>query len=236
MTESPVIEAFSLSKRYAGLLALDGLCFALPRGAFLAVFGPNGAGKSTLLNLLSTLFAPSQGTAAVFGFDLVEEAERIRPHIGLISHQSMLFPDLTAHENLALFAKLYGVADPDKRADGLLEQFGLTSRRHDRVRTLSRGMTQRMAIARALVNDPEILLVDEPYSGLDSRAATLLDELIEHSRLDKTIVMISHDLARTYQKATHVLILDKGRALLFSDRDSIPMDDFPLFYQNLVEA
>lgn len=156
-----------LTKSFGGRKAVDDVSFALPEGAFLSVFGPNGAGKTTLLRMLATLSRPTEGTVTLAGIDVKEEPERVREAIGLISHNPMLYPDLTAEENLLLYAKLYGVADPEHRVIELLDAVGLKHRRLDRVRTFSRGMTQRVSIARALVNDPSVVLLDEPYSGLD---------------------------------------------------------------------
>ncbi len=170
---SPVETALTvdhLTKSFGGRKAVDNVSFALPEGAFLSVFGPNGAGKTTLLRMLATLSRPTEGTMTLAGIDVKEEPERVREAIGLISHNPMLYPDLTAEENLLLYAKLYGVSDPQNRVIELLDAVGLKHRRLDRVRTFSRGMTQRVSIARALVNDPSVVLLDEPYSGLDPHA------------------------------------------------------------------
>ncbi|MDR0459378.1 MAG: ABC transporter ATP-binding protein, partial [Coriobacteriales bacterium] len=180
--QAQAIQADCLTKSYASRQALNSVSFTLPRGGFLSIFGPNGAGKSTLLRLLSSLARPSSGSAQVLGFDLTEEADELRQQIGVISHRSMLYPDLTAQENLMYYAQLYGVQQPNTRVSELLELVELTARRHDVIRGFSRGMTQRMAIARALINDPELLFLDEPYSGLDPRAVDILDQLIEQIR------------------------------------------------------
>ena len=137
-----------LTKSFGGRKAVDDVSFTLPEGAFLSVFGPNGAGKTTLLRMLATLSRPTEGTVTLAGIDVKEEPERVRETIGLISHNPMLYPDLTAEENLLLYAKLYGVADPEHRVIELLDAVGLKHRRLDRVRTFSRGMTQRVSIAR----------------------------------------------------------------------------------------
>ena len=172
------IRCEGLTKAFGTRKAVDGLTFELPRGSFLSVFGPNGAGKTTLLRMLATLTRPSAGRIEVDGIDLKEEPDRAREAIGLISHNSMLYPDLTAEENLLLYARLYGVRDPERRVIELLDAVGLKHRRLDRVRTFSCGMAQRVSIARALVNDPAVVLLDEPYSGLDPHAIEIFDELI----------------------------------------------------------
>ena len=157
------VEVKHLSKVFGTRKAVDDVSFELPEGSFLSIFGPNGAGKTTLLRVLSTLARPTSGEAFVAGIDVREEPDEAREHIGLISHQSMLYPDLTAEENLLLYAKLYGVEDPEARVAELLDAVGLAHRKLDLVRTFSRGMTQRVSIARALVHDPDVVFLDEPY-------------------------------------------------------------------------
>ena len=164
------IETKKLSKVFGNRKAVDNVTISVPKGAFLSIFGPNGAGKTTLLRMLSTLSRATSGTATLMGVDLKEEPDRARDHIGLISHNSMLYPDLTAEQNLMIYARLYGVVEPEARVLDLLEAVELKHRRLDVVRTFSRGMTQRLSIARALVHDPDVVFLDEPYSGLDPHA------------------------------------------------------------------
>ena len=158
------IEARGLVKQFGARRALDGVDLALPQGAFLSIFGPNGAGKTTLLRELALLARPSRGSLRMLGIDALEEPDALRSRIGLISHKSMLYGDLTAQENLAFFASLYGVtgASAQERIDELLRLVELDHRRNDCVRTFSRGMQQRLSIARALINDPDLVLLDEP--------------------------------------------------------------------------
>ena len=152
----------------------------------------------------------------------------------MISHQSMLYPDLTAEENLMLYAKLYGVANPAARVSELLDAVGLSHRRLDAVRTFSRGMTQRVSIARALVHDPRIVFLDEPYSGLDPHAVEIFDELIGAVRGDRTFVMVSHDLAKGFSMCTHALVLARGRIVTFAPKDEIAFGDFSELYRQTV--
>ena len=154
------IETRKLSKVFGNRRAVDNVSITVPRGAFLSIFGPNGAGKTTLLRVLSTLSRATSGSAKLMGIDLKEEPDRVRDHIGLISHNSMLYPDLTAEENLMIYARLYGVEDPQARVRDLLEAVELKHRHLDVVRTFSRGMTQRLSIARALVHDPDVVFLD----------------------------------------------------------------------------
>lgn len=223
-----------LTKSFGGRKAVDDVSFTLPEGAFLSVFGPNGAGKTTLLRMLATLSRPTEGAIDVGGISLKEEPDRARESIGLISHNPMLYPDLTAEENLLLYAKLYGVENPQKRVIELLDAVGLKHRRLDRVRTFSRGMTQRTSIARALINDPSLVLLDEPYSGLDPHAIEIFDELIESVRENRTFVMVSHDLDKGLALASHVLVLAKGRVVAFAEKGELADEEFRALYRSTV--
>ena len=228
------VEAKELSKAFGTRKALDGVSFDLPEGAFLSIFGPNGAGKTTLLKLLSTLARPTGGQARVGGIDLKEEPDKARELIGVIPHQSMLYPDLTAEENLALYAELYGVADPKARAVELLEAVGLSHRRLDPVRTFSRGMVQRVAIARALVHDPQVVFLDEPYSGLDPHAVEIFDQLIDRVRDRRTFIMVSHDLQKGFAMCTHALVMARGRVVAFDARENLDFESFAQLYHDTV--
>ena len=228
------IKVQGLSKSFGARKAVDDVSFALPEGAFLSIFGPNGAGKTTLLRVLSTLARPSAGEVRVCGVDLKEEPDKVRERIGLISHQSMLYPDLTAQENLMLYAELYGIPNPQARVDELLDAVGLSHRRLDPVRTFSRGMTQRTSIARALVHDPQVVFLDEPYSGLDPHAVDIFDELISAMRADRTFVMVSHDLSKGFRMCTHALVLARGRVALFAPKDDLDFDEFSQLYRATV--
>ena len=228
------LEVKHVSKVFGTRKALDDVSFTLPEGAFLSIFGPNGAGKTTLLRVLSTLARPSEGEAFVAGIDLREEPDEARAHIGLISHQPMVYPDLTAQENLLLYARLYGVPDPEARVAELLDAVGLAHRRLDPVRTFSRGMVQRVAIARALVHDPDVVFLDEPYSGLDPHAVEIFDSLIADAREGRTFVMVSHDLAKGFALCTHALVLARGRIVAFDEKDNLDFDAFSLLYHDTV--
>ena len=233
-TDTLAIEAKGLSKLFGVRRALDGLGLKLPQGAFLSIFGPNGAGKTTLLSILSTLARPTKGKAKVLGFDLNENSDDIRGQIGLISHRSMLYPDLTAEENLLFIARLYGLKDPKGRVDELLDAVELTLRRHDTVRTFSRGMTQRLSIARSLICDPKLIFLDEPYSGLDPHAVDILDGLIAQIRDGRSFVMVSHDLQKGFDLSTHVLMLAKGKEVLFSEKENLDFEAFAQQYRATV--
>lgn len=226
------IEARGLVKQFGGRRALDGLDLELPQGAFLSIFGPNGAGKTTLLRELALLARPTGGELRILGVDALEEPDALRSRIGLISHKSMLYGDLTARENLAFFASLYGLEGPeaDARIDELLRLVELDHRANDCAHTFSRGMQQRLSIARALINDPELVLLDEPYSGLDPHAAELFDRLIARVRDGRTFVMVSHDLEKGFDLCTHVLIMARGRAVVCAETAKIDRAAFRDLY------
>ena len=240
MSQPGAIVATDLTKVFGQRKALDKVSFTLPEGAFLSIFGPNGAGKTTLLRILATLTRPSSGDAHILDIDLKEKPHDLRAHIGLISHKPMLYLDLSAEENLLLAAQLYGVQNPEQRVSELLATVELTSRRHDSVRTFSRGMTQRLSIARALVHNPSLVFLDEPYSGLDPRAVQIFDELLEKIRhiddgaRQRSFCMVSHDMNKGLTLASHLLILERGKVVLFTEKDSIAPEDFMQRYYRSV--
>jgi heme exporter protein A len=233
-TTELALEVRKLSRTFGARKALDGVSFDLPKGAFLSIFGPNGAGKTTMLKVLSTLTNPSKGSAKVVGLDVVQDAVQLREKIGFISHNPLLYPDLTAEENLEFFAELYCIDNPAERVRELLQAVELDHRRLDAVRTFSRGMTQRLSIARALLHHPDVIFLDEPYSGLDPHAMDILDSLIAAVRAEHTFVMISHDLQKGLELCSHALILAKGKVVLFDEREAIDPNAFAATYRATV--
>ncbi len=229
------IEARGLTRRFGPLVALEPLDLAVPRGATLAVLGPNGAGKSTLLRLIAGLTRPSAGTLAVgdAGRDRVARRRRI----GLIGHATFLYPALTARENLILAGRLWGVADPPARAESLLEEQALAAVADRRVGSFSRGMAQRVAIARALVHDPEVLLLDEPFTGLDPRAADRLTLRLAAARDGgRTSVLVTHDLSRAAGLADRGLVLVRGAATPLDPQALSSPDALDAAYRRVVGA
>ena len=198
MEETAAIRTRKLSKVFGTRKAVDKVSIEVPQGAFLSIFGPNGAGKTTAAAHAVHAHAPDRRLGKPYGYRPGEDPEAARGRIGLISHNAMLYPDLTAEQNLLLYAKLYGLADPQARVMELLEAVELKHRRLDVVRTFSRGMTQRLSIARALIHDPDVVFLDEPYSGLDPHAVDIFDQLIEKQREGRTFVMVSHDLRKGF--------------------------------------
>lgn len=228
------IETKKLTKVFGDRKALDKVSIKVPEGAFLSIFGPNGAGKTTLVRTLATLSRATSGTALVAGFDTKEEPDKVREHIGLISHNPMLYPDLTAMENLMFTAQLYGVVNAEERARELLRAVELDHRRFDVVRTFSRGMTQRLSIARALMNDPDVVFLDEPYAGLDPHAVEIFDGLIEQLRDGRTFIMVSHDLQKGFDVCTHALVLARGRVVSYAPKEDIDFEQFRQLYRETV--
>lgn len=228
------IETKKLTKVFGDRKALDKVSIEVPEGAFLSIFGPNGAGKTTLVRTLATLSRATSGTALVAGFDTKEEPDKVREHIGLISHNPMLYPDLTAMENLMFTAQLYGVVNAEERVRELLRAVELDHRRFDVVRTFSRGMTQRLSIARALMNDPDVVFLDEPYAGLDPHAVEIFDGLIEQLRDGRTFIMVSHDLQKGFDVCTHALVLARGRVVSYAPKEDIDFEQFRQLYRETV--
>jgi heme exporter protein A len=200
-----------LVKRFGLKTILRGLDFSVEAGEFVALLGPNGAGKTTFLRILATLSRPSMGHVQVAGHQIPNEAAQVRAKLGVVSHLPLLYPDLTAEENLQFYARMYGVTNHGARITEVLNMVGLENRRKDLVRTFSRGMQQRLAIGRAVIHDPEVMLFDEPYTGLDQDASEMLDEVLRSVAAEgRTVVMTSHDLVRAEDLATRFDILSRG--------------------------
>ena len=235
-SSDPIIQVRDLRKDFGYLQALSGVSFDLNKGEFLTIFGPNGAGKTTLIKVLAGLTRPTSGSAHIDGFDVLESNAELRSQIGVISHTTCLYPDLTAVENLLFYAKLYGLDDPEKRADESIREAGLQLRRHDPVRTYSRGMQQRMAIARATLHDPSVLFLDEPFTGLDLRATNALkDHLHDLHTGKRTIIMTTHDMSCGLELCDRVAIQNKGRFLLLESINCIDQENFETFYTEALE-
>ena len=227
-----MIEVKKLVKRFGLKTVLRGMDFHVERGEFVALLGPNGAGKTTFLRILSTLARPSLGEVKVAGYRLPHEAAQVRARLGVVSHMPLLYGDLTAAENLEFYARMYGIPNYQLRITEVLELVGLESRRRDLVRTFSRGMQQRLAIGRAVLHDPEVMLFDEPYTGLDQDASSMLDEVLRSvAAQGRTVVMTSHDLARAEDLASRFDILSRGLISASATRDSLGTSNLLTFYK-----
>jgi ABC-2 type transport system ATP-binding protein/heme exporter protein A len=192
-------------------VVLRNIDLKIEKGEFLTIFGPNGAGKTTLIKIMATLVTPTSGKVIIDGLDIKEESIKVRKKIGVISHETYLYTELTAAENLRFFGRMYDTVDLESRIDELIGQVGLTYRKNDRVRTFSRGMKQRLSIARALIHDPLILFLDEPYTGLDQHAIATFDRILGGMNAkDKTRILISHDIEHGISMCDRAIILTGG--------------------------
>lgn len=208
-----MIESIKVTKAFGLRPVLRGVDLTVAAGEFLALFGPNGAGKTTFLRIVSSLTRPTTGMVRIAGWELPRQADQARGLLGVVSHQPLLYGDLSAEENLRFYAKMYALdpASGEERIAAVLHEVGLKKRAADLVRTFSRGMQQRLAIARAVLHDPPVLLFDEPYTGLDQDAASTLDGVLKSvAARGRTVIMTTHDLMRGVQMADRVAILSKG--------------------------
>jgi len=206
------LEVEHLSKRFGSTLALDDLGWSAERGAGVALLGPNGAGKTTLMRVCATLMRPTHGTVRILGLDAATHGAAVRRRIAVLGHESWLYPDLSPRENLRFYARLFGVSAPQARVDALIERLGLAGWSHRPVRVLSRGLLQRAALARVLLHDPEVLFLDEPFTGLDLDARDLLCSVLReaHAR-GTTVLMSTHDVALGVALCSTALVLTRGR-------------------------
>jgi len=232
----PVVEARGLARRYGAVRALAGVDLRLSAGEVLLTLGPNGAGKSTLLRTLAGLLRPTAGSVTVAGRLLSRDDPDARRPIGLLSHQSLLYDELTLLENLRLAARLYDLPDAASRSLAALEAQGLADRRHDRPRSLSRGMQQRAAIARALLHDPRLLLLDEPFTGLDAAAGERFRDLLRtHATGDRALVIVTHHASEAWELATRIGVLVRGRWVMEAPRPA-SIEEFHRDYEGLTRG
>ena len=221
---APVVHAANVTKAFANRTAVADVSIELSAGDCLALFGPNGAGKTTLLRLIAGLLKPSAGSVQVHGVDMRRDA-RARARVGLISHQSMLYPALTVLENVIFAARLHGLAAPADAARRALRAMQVEDRASLPVRTLSRGLQQRVSIARATVHAPEVVLLDEPYSGLDAAGAQALTTLLAATlAAGATLVVVTHNVAEGLALATRAAIMDGGRLVRTAARPATGFD------------
>lgn len=228
---APGISIRQLTKTYGRFRALHRVDMDVAPGSFLALFGPNGAGKSTLLGVIAGLVRPSRGQVFLDGDEITRDRdESLGRRIGVLSYQTYLYDELTVRENLRFYGKLFGVENREERIEELLRTVGMEARSGSPVRTLSRGMRQRVALARALLHDPDILLLDEPYSGLDQAALVMLKAiLIERN---KTILLVTHDLVRGMESADRVAILNRGRLVFDAETRGLSQVEFERTYRD----
>src|SRR5215510_443605 len=228
-----IIEAENLQKTFAWAPVLKGISCRIGGGEVVGLFGPNGAGKTTFLRLLATLLKPSRGTLRLFGQAPHEPA--VRRRLGFLGHESFLYPDLTPVENLTFYGRAYGLSQLEEQISTALERIGLRDWGNMPVRTFSRGMEQRLALARALLHEPDLLLLDEPYTGLDSRGVTTLQTaLAQMKEQGKTIILTTHDFAFGLELCTRVFIFDRGRIAWESDGHVPSVQEFTEIYHSTI--
>lgn len=229
-----MIAVHNLSKSFGPRIALSNVELQVRMGETVALLGPNGAGKTTLLRILATLSRPTSGTVTIAGVDLAKAGNEARRQIGFLSHRTLLYDDLTAEQNLAFYARMYDLPDAAGRITELLQRVGLLDRRHDLVRTFSRGMQQRLALARTLLHYPPLLLLDEPYSGLDPLVTQVLTGLLaELAGQGTTILLTTHDLNRGLALAQRVVVLSRGRVVHDASQTQMDSASFCCLYERL---
>jgi len=232
-TASPswAIEVRGLTKLFGEHHALRGIDLRVSRGEHLVVFGPNGAGKTTLVKILSTLVKPSSGGVSVDGIDIRDKSARIRHKIGLVSHQTFLYDELTIYENLKFYGRMYDIPNVEQQIHEVIAQVQMESRLHDRVSTLSHGMQQRVSLARAVLHNPSILFLDEPAVGLDPHASTLIRDILGNINIgSRTVVMTTHNLERGLELGDSVIILNKGKIVYQASKPEIDTINFQQVY------
>lgn len=233
---SPVLQAADLVREFGAVVAVDGIDLSLAKGEFLTIFGPNGAGKTSLLGLLAGALRPTRGKVWFRGKILDFGKIEWRHRIGVLSHQGFLYGNLTAEENLRFYGQLYHLSDIDQVVRQKLEHLGIQKHASSLVRNLSHGMKQRLALARALLHDPDVILLDEPYTGLDPSAALVLRGVLSTlTDGQRTVVMVTHNLSEGLALATTVAIMNYGRFIWYGERAELG-SDFGQFYHGLIEG
>jgi len=236
MTLPPVVQAEGLVRSFGGRRAVDGVSFTLAAGDCLALFGPNGAGKTTLLRLLAGLLAPGDGRALVNGVSL-REGRAARAQVGLVSHASMLYGALTARENVTFAARLQGLPDPAAAALAALTTMRVSDRADSPVRALSRGLQQRVSIARAIVHAPSLLLCDEPYTGLDDVGSSALTAALDERRhAGAALLLVTHNLGEGLALATQAAIMRRGRFVRHEARALLDPSAYQTQYRELASV
>jgi heme exporter protein A len=230
-----MIQIRGLVKAFGNRAVLKGVDLEVADGEFLTLVGPNGAGKTTLMNIIATLSRPTGGRVRVAGYDLAQQPLAVRRQIGMVSHKTLLYDDLSAEQNLRFYCRLYDVSGAQARAESLLREVGLWGRQYDPLRTYSRGMQQRLAIARALLHDPPILLLDEPDTGLDQHSSAMLNDLLRRADArSRTVLMTTHNLERALSWGDRVAILVNGRIAFHAGRSEMDADALRAQYDRYV--
>jgi heme exporter protein A len=233
VNQNPFLKAAQISKRFGHRSVLNGVDLDIHSGEVVAIFGPNGAGKTTLIQILSTLIKPTSGTLQINDVDALKEPSRVRRRFGVVIHEPLAYLDLSPYENLKFLGKVYGVRELERRIADLLSDVGLTPFAHEPVRIFSRGMTQRFMIARALLHNPTLLFLDEPFSGLDATAKQFVLNLIEQERAQgKAILLTTHDTELGYHAASRFLFLLNGEIEVVARKTEMALKELLCEYQS----
>ncbi|NIS71017.1 MAG: heme ABC exporter ATP-binding protein CcmA [Proteobacteria bacterium] len=232
----PAVRILDLTKRFGFKTALNDIDFTLNHGELLAVFGPNGAGKTTLIRILSTLMRPTSGKVTVLGHDLEKEGDSLRRAFGVLTHRPLLFDNLTARENLKFYGQMFALRNLNDRINEILTEVGLIEYRDQQVETFSRGMQQRLAIARAIIHKPHLLLLDEPYTGLDQDGIVFLRQTLK-AFLDegKTAIMTCHDFEFGLELCSKAAIFNRGHLIYYGNPSDLD-ESFESLYQKCVDS
>ncbi len=233
---SPAVETQALTKSFGSHQVLRGLDLMVEAGDTLAIFGPNGAGKTTLIKTLASIIRPTSGRVLIDGLDMKEHAQKARARLGLLAHHSFLYGALSAEENLVFYGRMYSVADLKNRIGEMLSLVGLSSRRYDRVATFSRGMQQRLALARALLHNPSILLLDEPETGLDQQGLSAMWDIIRRDKTCRTIVFTSHNFERALSVCDQAAVLARGKIVFMEPSCKLTLDLLREAYESHTRA
>ena len=229
------IKIDTLSKSFGFKKVLDGINLQFEKGDFVTLFGPNGAGKTTLIRILSTILKSDEGNISISDYDIKKNVSDIRKIIGLLSHENFLYQNLTVAENLKFFAKLYNVKNSEESISYKLNKIGIYSKRNELIRNLSSGMKQRVSIVRSLVHDPEIILLDEPFVGLDIEGSEYLLELFgEFKKENKTALVTTHDLRLGLHECTKVVVINKGQIRFNEIIENVDVNSFESTYKSLI--
>ena len=233
ISSSSAIDLRGLNKSFGAHHVLRNINLDVKHGERFAVFGPNGAGKTTLIKIMSTLVQPTSGIVKINGFSIKEKPEKIRRQLGVVGHQTFLYDNLTIYDNLQFYGRMYGLVDLEQRIKQVINRVELDLRLHDKVSTLSRGMQQRVSIARAILHKPSILFLDEPEVGLDSRAVSILQGIL-NSMEDKidTVFMATHNMERGMEMCHRFAILNKGEFVYQASKGELDILQLKSIYDN----
>ncbi len=228
-----MIKVRNLVKAFGSRVVLRNISFDVAPGDFVTLLGVNGAGKTTLMSIVSTLSKPTGGKIFIGDMDTETHAAFIRRYIGLVSHKTLLYDDLSGEQNLRFYARMYDIENPAARIETVLRQVGLWGRQNDPVRTYSRGMQQRLAIARAILHNPPILLLDEPDTGLDQGATSMLgDVLAAVGTAQRTVLMTTHNLERGLSLGSRILMLANGKIAVDAPKEDVSLEELSQYYYN----